>query len=202
MLFRSAGYEPLTDDDRAGMSDSAIERYEEKAKQGILFGDRNLSNLYSKMSQVFNFNNTKDVDTLRQMGLELTFDSTDGSQSLKVDEEKLRAMLDSDPERVGELFTKTDGIMDRMKTHLDNYSRTNGEPKGILVQQSGTPLSSLSLLNNGWQKEIDKINTDIEKWQNKLTAQVERYTSQFSRLEQLISQMNSQSSTLMGLMGG
>ena len=35
-----ANYEPLTEDDRAGMSESAIERYEEKAKQGILFGDR------------------------------------------------------------------------------------------------------------------------------------------------------------------
>ena len=46
-------YEPLTEDDRAGMTESAIERYEEKAKQGILFGDRNLSTLYDKMRNVF-----------------------------------------------------------------------------------------------------------------------------------------------------
>ena len=51
-------------------------------------------------------------------------------------------------------------------------------------------------------REIEKINTDIEKWQDKLSAQVDRYTQQFSRLEQLINQMNSQSSTLMGMMGG
>ena len=38
--------------------------------------------------------------------------------------------------------------------------------------------------------------------QDKLTSQVERYTSQFSRLEMLIQQMNSQSSTLAGMMGG
>ena len=57
-------------------------------------------------------------------------------------------------------------------------------------------------MNNQWQKEIDKYNTQIDQWQSKLTSQVERYTSQFTRLEMLINQMNSQSSTLAGLMGG
>jgi flagellar hook-associated protein 2 len=92
--------------------------------------------------------------------------------------------------------------MQNMKTQLDRYAKTSGEPKGILVQQSGTPLSSLSLLNNNWQKEIDNINTQIDKWKDKLTTQVDRYTQQFTRLEMLINQMNSQSSTLAGLMGG
>ena len=63
-------------------------------------------------------------------------------------------------------------------------------------------MSSLSLMNNQWQTEIDNYNTQIEKWQDKLTSQVERYTSQFSRLELLIQQMNSQSATLAGMMGG
>ena len=89
-----------------------------------------------------------------------------------------------------------------MKTQLDAYAKTTGEPKGILIQQAGSPLSSLSLLNNQWQSEIDNYNTQIEKWQDKLTSQVDRYTQQFSRLEQLINQMNSQSSALAGMMGG
>ena len=57
-------------------------------------------------------------------------------------------------------------------------------------------------MNNTWQKQIDNINTQIEKWQDKLTSQVDRYTSMFSKLEVLINQMNSQSSTLAGMMGG
>lgn len=195
-------YEPLTDDERRSMSESEIQRYEEKAKQGLLFGDRDLSRLYSEMSEAFSFFNTADVDSLREMGITVGYDISTGAQTVQVDEEKLTAMLDSDPDRVADLFTKTDGIMDRMKTQLDSYAKTTGEPKGILVQKSGSPLSSLSLMNNLWQQEIDKYNTQIETWQDKLTRQVERYTSQFSRLEQLISQMNSQSSTLAGLMGG
>ena len=183
-----ADYEPLT----------------EKAKQGILFGDRNLSNLYDKMRNIFNLSG-EDGATLRAMGISTSYSISDGTQTITLDEGKLRDMLDSDPERVTELFTKTDGtggIMQNMKTQLDNYAKTTGEPKGILIQQAGSPLSSLSLLNNSWQKEIDSLNTQIENWQDKLSDQVDRYTQQFTRLEMLINQMNSQSSTLAGLMGG
>ena len=195
-------YEPLTDDDMEGMTESAIARYEEKAKQGLLFGDQNLSGLYNGMLDAFSFNNTADVDTLRAMGISVSYNVNDGSQTITLDEDKLRDMLDSDPDRVADLFTKSGGIMDRMKTQLDRYGKTTGEPKGILVQQAGTPLSSLSLMSNNWQNDIDNYNKQIEKWQMKLQTQVERYTSQFSRLEQLINQMNSQSSALAGLMGG
>lgn len=196
------GYQPLTDEDKEGMTESAIKNYEEKAKQGILFGDQTLSTLYDKMSEVFSFSNTEDVDALKDAGISLTYDISTGTQSLEIDEEKLRAVLDSDPDRIANVFTKTDGVMDRMKTQLDAYAKTTGEPKGILIQQAGSPLSSLSLLNNQWQSEIDNYNTQIEKWQDKLTSQVDRYTQQFSRLELLINQMNSQSSTLAGMMGG
>ena len=42
-------YEPLTDDDKADMSESEIEAYEEKAKTGLLFGDNDLSSLYNAL---------------------------------------------------------------------------------------------------------------------------------------------------------
>ena len=96
----------------------------------------------------------------------------------------------------------TNGLMQGMKTELDRYAGLTGATKGILVQQAGTPLNSLSLMNNEWQKEIDNISNEMEKWQDKLESQVDRYTSMFSRLEVLINQMNSQSSTRAGLMGG
>ena len=199
-----ANYEPLTEDDRAGMSESAIERYEEKAKQGILFGDRTLSTLYDKMRNIFSPAG-EDGAFLRAMGISTSFSISDGTQAVTLDEDKLRAMLDSDPDRVAEVFTKTSGtggVMQNLKTQLDNYAKTTGEPKGILIQKAGSPLSPLSLMDNTWQKQIDNYNKQIETWQDKLSSQVDRDTQQFSRLEQLISQMNSQSSALMGMMGG
>ncbi|MCI8304505.1 MAG: flagellar filament capping protein FliD [Lawsonibacter sp.] len=199
-----ADYEPLTDEDREGMSESAIERYEEKAKQGILFGDRTLSGLYDKLRNVFSPAG-EDGAYLRAMGINVNFSITEGTQTVTLDESKLRAMLDSDPDIVADVFTRTSGtggVMQNLKNQVDNYARTTGEPKGILIQQAGSPLSSLSLMNNTWQKQIENLNTQIQKWQDKLSSQVDRYTQQFSRLEQIIQQMNSQSASLAGLMGG
>ena len=200
-------YEPLTDDEKSGMSESAIQRYEEKAKQGILFGDRNLSALYERMREVFTPTG-QDRTALENIGISITY-SADNSMSLSLDEGKLRSALDSDPEAVADIFTKsteggasTNGVMQNLKTQLDRYAGLTGAVKGILVQEAGTPLNALSLLNNNYQNQIDKYNDQIESWQEKLSAQVDRYTSQFSRLEMLINQMNSQSSTLAGLMGG
>lgn len=201
-------YEPLTDEDKASMSESAIKAYEEKAKQGLLFGDRNLSALYERMRDVFSPGGA-DEALLRQIGINVSYSSSDGTTAVTLDESKLRSVLDSDPDTVADVFTRSastggasNGIMQSLKTQLDRYGSTTGATKGILVQQAGTPLSSLTLMNNEWQKQIDNIYTDIEKWQDKLTAQVDKYTSMFSKLETLIYQMNSQSSTLAGLMGG
>ena len=200
-------YEPLTDEDRATMSESAIQNYEAKAKQGILFNDYNLSSLYQRLNDVFNLSG-EDGNLLKQMGITRTY-SVDGSSYMTLDENKLRNALDNDLDAVADLFTRSadaggssNGIMQTMKTQLDRYGSITGSVKGILVQQAGTPLSSLSLLDNEWQKQIDSLGNQIEKWQDKLSAQVDRYTSMFSRLEVLMNQMNSQSSTLASLMAG
>ena len=201
-------YDPLTDEERATMSESAIQNYEAKAKQGILFNDQNLSALYDKLRSIFSPGGAQEAQ-LQQMGLSLSYSASDNSASIVLDESKLRSMLDSDPDAVADMFTRSaasgggsDGIMQQLKTQLDRYGSTTGAVKGILVEQAGTPLSSLTLMNNAWQKQIDSIGNDITKWQDKLTAQVDRYTSMFSKLEVLINQMNSQSSTLAGMMGG
>lgn len=197
-----SSYEPLTSDQASNYSESEQQRYEEKAKQGILFADRDLSSLYNKLQNVFSPSG-QDGAILRGMGITSSYDIGTGALTITLDEDKLRSMLDSDPDMVADAFTKTNGgVMQNLKNTLDTYAKTTGEPKGILIQKAGSPLSPLSLMNNTWQKQIDNLNTQIEKWQDKLSSQVDRYTQQFSRLEQLIAQMNSQSSTLAGMMGG
>lgn len=200
-------YEPLTEEQKAGMSENEIKNYEERAKQGILFGDTNLRSLYERMQRVFQPGGADSV-LLQKIGIGTSF-SSDNVATLTLDENKLREALENDPDQVTELFTRSsengasgNGLMQGMKTQLDRYAGLTGSTKGILIQQAGTPLNSLSLLDNQWQKEIDNLGTQIEKWQDKLESQVDRYTSMFSRLEVLITQMNSQSSTLAGLMGG
>lgn len=198
-------YQPLTEEDKEGMSDSEIERYEEKAKQGLLFGDSDLSGLYSRLRSAIS-TGLNGAD-LRSIGISTEYD--DGVTTLKIDENKLRSALETDPDKVKDVFTDSveggssrDGVMATLKKTLDTYASTSIASPGILVRRAGTTKSSLSLMNNTVQDQIDNLDDQMDRWQTKMSDKIDYYTRQFTALEQLMSSMNSQSSMLSGLMGG
>ena len=199
-------YQPLTEEDKATMSESAIKAYEEKAKQGVLFADQNLSSLYNRLRSAVTPGGS-DGAALRSIGINTAY--SDGLTTLSLDEEALRDALESNPDRVRDLFTKTrengaatDGLMQRLSTTLENYASTSAAGLGILVQRAGSSHAPTSLMENTWQKNLNDLDDQIDKWQEKLSDQVDYYTRRFSALEQLVAQMNSQSSSLMSMMGG
>ena len=89
-----------------------------------------------------------------------------------------------------------------MKKVLDAYANTSSGSMGFLIQKAGSKYSPNSVNSNSLQKEYDNFTTQIEKWQTKMSDQVDYYTRQFTALEQLVAQMNNQSSMLAGLQGG
>lgn len=199
-------YTPLTAADKAEMSESAIKAYEDKVKQGLLFGDKELSSLYSQLRSAITPNGN-DGGILRSIGITTAY--KDGLTTLSLDEEALRAALDSDPDKVCDAFTKskeggspTNGLMQNIKAVMDDYASVSVSRPGILVQKAGTKLSSLSLKDNYLQKQLDELDKQVDKWQNKMSNRVDYYTRQFTSLEKLMAQMNSQSSMLAGMMGG
>ena len=201
-----AYYEPLTEEDKEGMSESAIKDWEEKAKAGILFGDRDLSSLYSRLTSAVSMYGQDGAD-LKAAGITVSY--SEGLSTLSFDEKTLRETLDSDPDRVRDIFTKskdsgaaTNGLMAAIKDPLEVFGGTTGATKGILVEKAGSPLAPTSIYQNYIQKQLNNLDTQIKKWQDKMSDQVDYYTSQFSKLEQLIAQMNSQSSALSQMMGG
>ncbi len=201
-----ARYEPLTAEQEEEYSESELKAYNEKAKQGILFGDTTLSSMYSKLLGAIQPGGT-DGQTLREIGIGTSY--SDGMTTLSLDEDKLRAALESDPDKVKNAFAKTreggsssDGLMQSLQNTLNSYVKTTGEPKGVLITRAGSIKSPTSLNSNSLKSQLDNIDNQIERWQDKMSNQIDRYTTQFTRLEQLIAEMNSQASAMSGLMGG
>ncbi|MGI6255438.1 MAG: flagellar filament capping protein FliD [Acutalibacter sp.] len=198
-------YEPLTAEDKADMTESEIAAYEEKAKQGLLFMDSDLSSLYSALVNAITPTGS-DGSMLRSIGINSSY--SDGVTTLSLDEDALRQALASNPDNVQKAFTKTagngsttDGLMQSIREVVDRYGKTTGT-KGILVERAGSVKAPSTLNSNTIQDQLDDIDDQISKWQEKLSDQIDYYTSKFTQLEQLIAQMNSQSSTLSGMMGG
>lgn len=199
-------YEPLTDEDMEGMSESAIETYEEKAKTGILFMDSDLSALYNDLRNAISSSGADGV-TLRSIGISTSY--SDGLTTLTFDEQAFREALENDPDKVQEVFTKskengaaTDGLMATLTSITDRYASTSGDVKGILIEKAGSKYSPTAALDNTLLNQMKDVEEEISKWQDKMSNKVDYYTNKFTQLELLINQMNSQSSALAGLMGG
>lgn len=198
-------YDPLSDAEKDDLTDKQIERYEEKAKKGVLFGDSTLSSLYSRLRSAITPGGELG-GKLRSIGINSVYE--DGVTTLSIDEEKLRSALDTDPDKVRDVFAgttesgTTNGIMSTLKKTMDTYASTSIASPGILVRRAGTTKSTLSLNDNSVQDQIDNIEKQIEKWQDKMSDKIDYYTRQFTALEQLMATMNNQSSMLSGLAGG
>lgn len=198
-------YAPLTSEQKKELSESEIETWEEKAKSGMLYGDSDLRSLSSDLRFIISGGN---MEELRKIGITTSTLYSDNGK-LTLDESKLRAALETDPESVEKLFTskagtdadgnKTfDGIATNLKNVMDKYVKTLGsmESKGILIKKAGSTSSPVSLTENAFYKQLAEINKQISKLQTRLESEKDRYIKQFTSLETLISQMNSQSSWL------
>ena len=199
-------YKPLTDEDKADMTESEIKAYEEKAKTGILFMDRDLSSLYSALRSAVAPGGS-DGSFLRSIGIKTSYE--DGLTTLSLDENALREALEQNPDQVKDAFTKskengaaTDGLMASIQKVTDRYAATTGATKGILIEKAGSKYSPSAALNNTLLEQMKDIDKQVDKWQAKMSDKVDYYTNKFTQLEMLIAQMNSQSSSLAGMMGG
>lgn len=193
-------YEPLTDEDKEGMSETSIKNHEDKAKAGLLFADNDLRTLYTSLTNALSTKGLSDIG--------ITQSYSDGLTTLSLDEEKLRTALESDPDKVASVFTRTDetspdgdGLMQALKNPVDKYGKTSGT-KGILVEKAGSPLAATSLYNNDLYRELSQIEDDIEKVESQISDKIDYYTKKFTALETMVAQMNNQSSMLMGLSSG
>lgn len=199
-------YKPLTDEDKADMTESEMKAYEEKAKTGILFMDRDLSSLYSALRSAVAPGGS-DGSFLRSIGIKTSYE--DGLTTLSLDENALREALEQNPDQVKDAFTKSkengaasDGLMASIQKVTDRYAATTGATKGILIEKAGSKYSPSAALNNTLLEQMKDIDKQVDKWQAKMSDKVDYYTNKFTQLEMLIAQMNSQSSSLAGMMGG
>ena len=188
-------YQPLTDEQRDNMSDKEIERWETEAKKGILFNDMSLRNIMSDFRFMVGSEGAS-------MGIKPSSRYTDYGK-LEFDEEAFRKAVAEDPQKVQDFFTKEastnekGGLMQRVKTTLDKYSKTEGATKGLLINKAGHPNSPLSVLNNSMKNQLDILDKNLVRLQSTLKAQTDRYYKQFTSLETFIQRMNVQSGYLM-----
>lgn len=203
-------YDPLTSDQKSQLSDDEVEKWEAKAKEGLLYGDSDLRSLSMDLRVVVSGGL---LEKFKDIGITVSSTYSDNGK-LSIDESKLRGALQTDPESVQKLFTSEagvdennnqtfNGLATNLKSVMNKYVNTMGsmESKGILIRKAGSKSSALSLTQNTYYSQLKSIDEALEKLKDKLKTEQDRYISQFSTLETLIANMNSQSSYLSSMSG-
>ena len=195
----SRGYEPLTDEEKEGMTDDQIEKWEAKIKDSLLRRDSTLSSLSSAMRQAMQ--SSVEVDgkkyALSTFGICTSFDyKENGLLHIYGDvedatygtyDDKLMKALSEDSENTILALT---GIMQNLFTTMQD------KMKATSVR------SSLTFYNDKQiNKQISEYTTRISDWEDRLKGIEDRYYKQFSSMEAAMAKINSQSSYLSNLMG-
>lgn len=197
------GYEPLTDDEKDAMSDTEVEKWEQKIKDSLLRRDDNLESLMSAMTSAMSgaveVNGKKmylsnfgiktlgylNVPKNQQNAYHIDGDEDDANSSGNAD--KLMTAITSDP----------DTVIDFMQGLASNLYNS------VHKKMQTSPLSSIYTVYN--DKEMASEYSDytdlIKKWEEKLQDKEDYYYKKFSSMETALSKLNSQTSSLSGLFG-
>lgn len=197
------GYEPLTDDEKSAMSDSEVEKWEEKIKSSLLRRDDSLESVMNLMTNAMSQPVTIDgkkyylssfgIKTLgflnapenQQNAYHIDGDEDDTATS--GNEDKLMAMINSDPDTVV-------SFMQQLTTNLYD---------AIGTKMKSSSVSSIYKVYNDKEmaSEYSDYTTTIKKWEQKLQDQEDAYYKKFSAMETALSKLQSQTSSLSNLFG-
>lgn len=190
---RYSDYAPLTDDQRKEMTDTQQDQWDKKARSGLLRNDMTMKSSLSNMrsliySKVNNANISSEYNQLSSIGITTTSDWLKGGK-LEINEDKLKAAIQNDPDSVELLFratgstTSEKGIVQRLYDSVNNTYNT-------IVDKAGKSTYVNTQFTIG--KNINDLTDKISDMNDKLGKLEDRYYAQFTAMEQAIQKYNSQ----------
>ncbi|HOJ12392.1 MAG TPA: flagellar filament capping protein FliD, partial [Clostridiales bacterium] len=212
-------YQPLTQQQKDAMGEKDVEKWEERAKTGLIQNDSLLENIVFNMRRAL-FDKISGVDiNLTSIGITTGLYHEKGK--LKIDESKLKEAIINNPDAVMDLFNKksethtsynrtlntqqrtvryeesglAQRIFDIIEDNITAIRDSNGK-KGILLEKAGIE-EDASEFSNIIFNEIEMYNLKIDTLYDKLIEKENRYFQKFAVMERIIGQMNTQSNWLM-----
>lgn len=182
-------YHPLTDDEKAEMTEKQIEQWEEKAKAGMLRNNSQLQRLISDLRTSFVITIPGYSKSMSDIGIGTTIDHgyDDAVKGvIYIDEITLRESLRTDPDSVYQMFTfqaneneDQMGLVSRINTLINNYINYNED---VTQELTGREITAAK----------ERYNTLL----NIMYDEEERLWAKFTALETAMSSMNAQSNAL------
>ena len=197
----NSNYKPLTDTQKDQMKDEQIEKWEEKAKAGLLYHDNTLGKLISEMREAVS-TPVEGVEGKYNNVFALGISTTGVRGQLTLDEDKLKAALADDPDAVYNVFAKLDtndmnnasksGVAQRLgdvfTNNMKNIKSVSGTDMNTaddsdlskLMRELQTKMSNFKAMMKSFEDKLYKKYDSMETALAKLGTQLNYVTSSFS----------------------
>ena len=165
------------------------------SQSGPLMGDAMLRSMVSEIRSTVNGwygdsrSNESTYGALADLGI--TIDSQTGQMTLS--ETKLDDAIAADPDSIGKMFKgsgETEGLATALGSVLTKYAGDTESKTDGIIKTATENLNS----------QLKNINTQIDKTQQLIDSQVNRYRVQFQNLDSIMSKLNGMSSSITQLM--
>lgn len=199
-------YEPLTDAEKEEMDEDEIKKWEDSAKQGILYNDSTVSRIMSQLRSVLYGSVTLEDGSkfgIYSMGIK-TSDEYSEHGKLEIDEDAFNKAFEQNSDAIVKLFTdSTNGVMSKFNKVMDGAVKSTGkvETRGTLVQKAGKANSSVTT-DSYIYKQMLKLQDRIKELQNRYDDKEEYWWKVFTNMESAMSDLNSQTSYISQYLGG
>jgi len=187
-------YKPLTDEEKSTMSDKQIEEWEAIAKKGILRNDSGLQSLVNSLRGSF-FAEIEGMGiSPSQIGLTTGswFDGTGGQ--IMIDEERLRAAIERDPDMVADIFIKIDTSGGGTKG-VGLLYKIDGLMRDYVNTSQSTSIKNL-------EDSLKRTNDMIAKMHERMFAEEDKLYRQFAAMESAMSKLQQQGDWFGAMLGG
>ena len=193
---RYRDYRPLTEEQKEDMTDNQIEIWEEKARSGLLKSDSIVRDIVSDFRMAMSGiveNISGEFGSLVEIGISTQNWYENGK--LHIDEADLKEALNKDSQGVMDLFTNNSEVDNEKGVAVKLYDAVIHSSE--LITDKAGRASSYSLVDNSYiGKRLSNMSDEINAWEDRLTNVEDRYWRQFTRMEEAINRMNSQSAWL------
>lgn len=200
---RYRDYPPLTDEERDFLTDSEIEKWEERARSGLIKNDPLLRGVLSDFRMDF-YTQVEGVGHLSEIGITVGtgYLSYQEGGKLHIDEDKLRTAISENPDLVVGLFTNSGQSADESARYKETgigkrlYDSVERAIKQLNAK-AGYPVSLSEADNSTIGKQLRNMDEDIYNMERRLLQVEERYWREFTALERAMERLNQQNAWLM-----
>lgn len=198
-------YEPLTNAEKEEMSEDEITKWEEKAKQGVLYNDSTVSTIMSQMRSALYTNVTLDDGSkfgIYNLGIKTSSEWSEHGK-LQIDENAFDKAFENNEDAIIKLFTDSDtGMMKKLNSVIDGAVKSSGavNTRGTLVRKAGKADSSVTT-DSTIYKEMVKMQDRLKELQDRYDTKEEYWWKVFTNMETAMADLNSQTSYISSYLG-